>query len=68
MELISTIENALGRKAEKRMLELQPGDVPATYADVDALVRDVGFAPRTPIAHGIGRFIEWYRDYYRIGD
>ncbi len=68
MELISTLETALGRTAEKNMMELQPGDVPATYADVDALVKDVGFAPRTPIAEGVGRFVEWYRSYYGIKD
>ena len=68
MELIDTIEKSLGRTAEKRMLDLQPGDVPATYADVDALVQDVGFAPKTPITTGVARFVEWYRDYYRIGD
>jgi UDP-glucuronate 4-epimerase len=68
MHLIATIEKSLGREAEKRMLDLQPGDVPATYADVDALVRDVGFAPRTPIETGVTRFVEWYREYYRVGD
>jgi UDP-glucuronate 4-epimerase len=68
MELISTIEQALGKKAEKRMMDIQPGDVPATYADVDALARDVGFAPTTPITTGVHNFVQWYRDYYRIGD
>jgi UDP-glucuronate 4-epimerase len=47
------------------MLPIQPGDVPATYADVDDLIRDVGFKPETSIADGIGRFVEWYQDYYR---
>jgi UDP-glucuronate 4-epimerase len=68
MHLISTIEAQLGRVAEKRMLDLQPGDVPATYADVDALVQDVGFAPKTPIEVGVRNFVAWYRDYYGIGD
>ncbi len=45
---------------------MQPGDVPATYADVDDLVRDVGFSPATPIDVGIARFVAWYRDYYRV--
>ncbi|MCA0374869.1 MAG: NAD-dependent epimerase [Gemmatimonadetes bacterium] len=68
MHLIATLEQALGRTAEKRMLPMQPGDVPATYADVEALVEDVGFAPRTPVEVGVGRFVAWYRDYYGFGD
>ncbi|MBL0170017.1 MAG: NAD-dependent epimerase [Gemmatimonadaceae bacterium] len=68
MHLIATLEQALGRTAEKRMLPMQPGDVPATYADVEALVQDVGFAPKTPIELGVQRFVEWYRNYYQIGD
>ncbi len=68
MELISTLEGALGRTAEKNMLPMQPGDVPATYADVEALVQDVGFAPKTPIADGVHAFVQWYRSYYNIGD
>ena len=68
MHLIGTLEQALCRTAEKRMMDIQPGDVPATYADVDALVEDVGFAPKTPIETGVGNFVHWYRDYYGIGD
>ncbi len=68
MHLIGTIEANLGRVAEKRMLDIQPGDVPATYANVDALVRDVGFAPKTPIEVGVRNFVGWYRDYYGMGD
>ncbi len=68
MHLIGTLEEALGRTAEKRLLPMQPGDVPATYADVEALVQDVGFAPKTPIAFGVRAFVQWYRDYYNIGD
>ncbi len=68
MHLIETIEKSLGRVAEKRMLPLQPGDVPATYANVDALVRDVGFAPKTPIETGVANFVAWYREYFQIGD
>jgi UDP-glucuronate 4-epimerase len=68
MALIRTLEKALGREAEKRLLPMQPGDVPATYADVEALVQDVGFAPKTPIAHGVREFVRWYREYYRLGD
>jgi len=61
---IQVIEQALGRKAEMNLMPLQPGDVPATYADIDDLMRDVGFKPATPIEVGIGRFIEWYKEYY----
>ncbi len=68
MYLIETIEKSLGRVADKRMLPLQPGDVPATYANVDALVRDVGFAPKTPIETGVANFVAWYREYFHIGD
>jgi UDP-glucuronate 4-epimerase len=68
MYLIETLEKSLGRVAEKNMLPLQPGDVPATYANVDALVRDVGFAPKTPIETGVANFVAWYREYFQIGD
>jgi UDP-glucuronate 4-epimerase len=67
MTLIEILEKALGRKAEKRMREMQPGDVPATYADVDDLARDVGFKPSTPLETGVQRFVDWYREYY-VGD
>jgi UDP-glucuronate 4-epimerase len=66
LDMIATLEQALGRKAVKRMMPLQPGDVPATYADVDDLHRDVDFAPRTPLKVGIERFVEWYRQYYGV--
>jgi len=66
LEFIEEIENALGRKAKKEFLDMQPGDVPATYADVDDLMQDVGFKPATPIASGIRHFIEWYKDYYAV--
>jgi UDP-glucuronate 4-epimerase len=64
LEMISLVEQCLGRTAEKTFLPMQPGDVPETYADVDDLVRDTGFRPSTPLAEGIARFIEWYRAYY----
>jgi UDP-glucuronate 4-epimerase len=64
MTFIETIENAVGKKAEKNMLPMQPGDVHATYADIDALRQAVGFAPSTPLAVGIGKFVEWYKSYY----
>ena len=61
---IELIEQATGRTAEKRLLPLQPGDVPDTEADVSALMRDTGYAPSTPVEVGIPRFVAWYRDYY----
>jgi UDP-glucuronate 4-epimerase len=64
--VVSLIEKALGRTAQREMLPIQPGDVPETYADVDDLMRDVGFRPSTPIAEGIARFVAWYRDYHRL--
>jgi UDP-glucuronate 4-epimerase len=60
-DFIAAIEKALGRTAKKNMMDMQPGDVPATYADIDDLINDVGFKPATPIEEGIERFIEWYR-------
>ena len=67
MRFIEVLETQLGRKAEKNMMPLQPGDVPETYADVEDLVRDVGFKPATPIETGVKRFVAWYREYYGIG-
>jgi UDP-glucuronate 4-epimerase len=61
---IEVIELTVGKKAAKSFLSMQPGDVPATFADVDDLMRDVGFKPATPIEVGIREFIAWYRDYY----
>ncbi len=65
LSYIETLEEALGRKAEKKFLPMQPGDVAATHADVEALCAAVGFAPSTPVRTGIGKFVEWYRAYYR---
>jgi UDP-glucuronate 4-epimerase len=64
MRFIEVLEECLGRQAEKNYLPMQDGDVPATYADVDDLMRDVGYAPRTPIETGIANFVAWYKDYY----
>ncbi len=61
---IEVIEAALGKKAKKNFLPMQPGDVPITYANVDDLINDVGFQPTTSIETGIARFVEWYREYY----
>ncbi|MGD9364668.1 MAG: NAD-dependent epimerase [Desulfobacteraceae bacterium] len=67
-EFIEEIERALGRKAEKVYMDMQPGDVPATYADVDDLINDVGFRPATPLREGIQQFVNWYRSYYGCED
>ncbi len=66
MRYIEVLEDCLGRKAVKNLLPMQPGDVPDTYADVDALARDVGYRPGTPIEDGVARFVAWYRDYYQV--
>lgn len=66
MDFIRAIENELGREAEKEFLELQPGDVPDTFADVQDLVRDVGYRPSTSYKEGIKRFVAWYREYFRV--
>jgi UDP-glucuronate 4-epimerase len=63
LDYIALLEEALGRKAEKRMLPMQPGDVPATYADTRALQAAVGFVPSTPLAEGLARFAEWFKSY-----
>ncbi len=65
MDFIGSIEKALGKKAKKNMKPMQPGDMFETYADVDDLIKDVGFKPDTPLQEGINRFVEWYREYYR---
>ena len=64
MRYIEVLEACLGRKAEKRFLPLQPGDVPETCADVEDLVRDVGYRPDTPVEVGVRRFVDWYCEYY----
>ena len=66
LRMIEVLEGCLGRRAEKNLLPIQPGDVPATYADVDDLSRDVGFAPATALETGIARFVEWYRAYHGV--
>ena len=64
LDYISTIENKLGKEARKNLLPMQPGDVPDTYADVEALKNDMDYFPSTSIETGISRFVDWYRDYY----
>ena len=66
MHYIEVLEACLGRKAEKNLLPLQPGDVPDTYADVSELERDVGYRPATSVEDGVQRFVDWYRDYYQV--
>jgi UDP-glucuronate 4-epimerase len=66
MDFIKAIETALGKKAVIEYLPLQPGDVPATYADVADLMADTGFKPATPVPDGIQKFVDWYREYYKV--
>jgi UDP-glucuronate 4-epimerase len=66
LRFIEVLEGCLGKKARKNFLPMQPGDVPATYADVDDLFREVGFKPSTSIEEGLGRFVDWYREYYQV--
>ena len=66
MDYIRAIEEALGKKAELNLLPLQPGDVPDTYADVDALVQDVDYRPSMSVDEGTRRFVQWYREYYKV--
>ena len=66
MDFIRAIESATGKKAQLNLMAAQPGDVPATWADIDDLERDVGFRPRTRLSEGIPRFVAWFREYYRI--
>ena len=66
MYFIETLENALGKKAEKEFLPMQPGDVYQTYADVTPLIERFGFKPSTSIEEGLGRFVEWFKEYYKI--
>lgn len=65
LHFIEVLEKALGKKAKKKLLPMQPGDVPATYADITDLAADVGFKPATPIEEGIPLFVKWYREFYR---
>lgn len=65
LRFIELLEDAFGRKAVKNMMPMQPGDVAETFADVDALERDTGFRPKTPLAEGVQRFAAWYRSYYK---
>ncbi len=66
LHFIEVLEQALGKKAEKNLLPIQQGDVPATYADIKDLTHNVGFKPNTTIEEGIPRFVKWYREFYRV--
>ena len=66
MDYIRALEDALGMKAEMNMMPMQPGDVLASYADIDDLKRDTGYKPSTPIARGVANFVSWYRDYHQL--
>lgn len=66
MHLIGCVERALGKTAKKNYLPMQPGDVPHTFANIDALTENVGFSPATPIEVGVERFVKWYREYYQV--
>jgi len=66
MDFIDAIEKAIGKPAIKNMMDMQPGDVPSTCADVSALERDVGFKPNTSVEYGIQQFVDWYREYYNV--
>ena len=65
LHYIEVLEDCLGKKAEKNLLPLQPGDVPDTYADVQDLVDDVDYKPSTTVETGVNNFVEWYLDYYK---
>ena len=66
MDYVDTLEKYLGKKAIKKFLPLQQGDVPNTAADVEALIRDVNYAPNTTIEVGIKKFVDWYLDFYKV--
>ncbi len=66
MDFISALENKLGITAEKNMLPIQAGDVPSTYADVSDLIRDLDYKPETTIQQGIDKFVDWYRDFFKV--
>jgi len=65
LNLIEVLEGCLGKKAKKNFLPIQPGDVPATFADVENLIKDVDFKPTTPIEEGVKNFVGWYQEYFR---
>ena len=66
MDFISVLEKTIGKEAKKEFMDLQPGDVIETFADIDDLSMDVGFKPNTPLGEGIRKFVSWYKDYHNI--
>ena len=66
LQFIQVIEEKIGKKAIMNFLPIQEGDVPETYADIDDLMKEVDFKPSTPIDVGVGRFVDWYEDYYKV--
>ena len=66
MDFIQAIEEAFGKKFQMKMMDLQPGDVPSTYADVEDLIGDFNYKPDTSIQKGIKQFISWYKSYYKV--
>jgi UDP-glucuronate 4-epimerase len=66
LDYIRVLEDKLGKKAVMNLLPLQLGDVPDTYANVDNLIRDTGFKPATSVETGVSRFVDWYREYYKV--
>jgi UDP-glucuronate 4-epimerase len=66
LKFIEVLEEKIGKKAIKNFMPIQPGDVPETYADINALEKEIGFRPSTSIEEGIGKFVNWYRDYYKM--
>jgi UDP-glucuronate 4-epimerase len=66
LRYIEVIEHVLGKKANKNLLPIQPGDVPDTYADVDALIKDMHYQPNTSIEEGVSHFVQWYREFYNV--
>ena len=66
MDFIAAIESACGQQATKVMRDMQPGDVPATWADTTLLQALTGYAPKVAVTDGVKRFVDWYRDYYQV--
>jgi len=66
MQFINTLEQKIGKEAVKVYMDMQPGDVHRTYADVSDLVRDIEFQPNTSIDEGLGKFVDWYKEYYNV--
>lgn len=66
MDFVSTIEKCLGMEAEKNFMPMQAGDVAATYADIEDLINNLGYKPETSLEYGVGEFVTWYREFYKV--